>query len=268
MSTFLGQQRPLVIAHRGASSLAPEMTMAAYLKARQDLADGYECDVQLTKDLQPVCFHDTNLNRTSNGFGRLGAKTLAELKKLDYGTWFGEPPTEFTIEQWCSMLTLSELLEFVAAQSTAPIMLIETKHISANGIKLEAASIAAIKKFGLDNHDSTKPRAALMSFSIPALRRARSIDPDLYTVFLLAKKLPALDKLSNFVGSNAWGLGIHLLRTNPELVEQARSNGTQVFVWTVNTPEQIELCLKYKVDVIITDNPAATNQTIARLAAS
>jgi glycerophosphoryl diester phosphodiesterase len=147
-------------------------------------------------------------------------------------------------------------------------MLIETKHISANGIKLEAATITAIKKFGLDNHDPTKPRAALMSFSISALRRAKSIDPDLYTVFLLAKKLPALDKLSSFVGSNAWGLGVHLLRTNPELVEQARSSGIQVFVWTVNTPEQIELCLKYKVDVIITDNPAATNQTIARLAAS
>lgn len=268
MSTFLGQQRPLVIAHRGASAAAPEMTMAAYLKAAQDLADGYECDVQLTKDLQPVCFHDTNLNRTSNGFGRLGAKTLAELKKLDYGSWFGKRPTEFTTEQWSSLVTLTELSQFVAAQSNAPILLVETKHISANGTKLEAAAIATIKNYGLDNHDPTKPRAALMSFSIPALRRAKSMDPNLYTVFLLAKKLPALDKLSDFVGTNAWGLNINLLRTNPELVEQARSRGSQVFVWTVNTHEQIQLCWKYKVDVIITDNPAATNQIIARLAAS
>jgi len=265
MGSFLGQDRPLVIAHRGASALAPEMTMAAYQQAANDHADGYECDVQLTKDLVPVCFHDTNLNRTSNGFGRLGAKNLAELEKLDYGSWFSKPNLNFTDKQWSSLVTLNQLLEFVAAQPNAPIMLVETKHVSSNGLKLEAAAIAAIKNYGLDHLEPTKPRAALMSFSAPALRRAKNIDPNLYTVFLLDKKLPALSAVSDFVGSNAWGLGVHLLRTNPELVEQARSAGRQVFVWTVDTKEQIELCLKFKVDVIITNNPAATRDTINQL---
>jgi glycerophosphoryl diester phosphodiesterase len=265
MGSFLGQQRPLVIAHRGASALAPEMTMAAYQQAVNDLADGYECDVQLTKDLIPVCFHDTNLNRTSNGFGRLGAKTLAELEKFDYGSWFSKPNLQFSEQQWTGLVTLNQLLEFVSAQKNAPIMLVETKHASSNGLKLEAAAIAAIKKYGLDNLDPTKPRAALMSFSVPALRRAKNIDPNLYTVLLLDKRPPALSAISDFVGSNAWGLGVHLLRTNPELVEQARSTGRQVFVWTVDTQEQIELCLKYKVDVIITNNPAATRDTINQL---
>jgi glycerophosphoryl diester phosphodiesterase len=262
MGTFLGQARPLVIAHRGASALAPEMTMAAYQQAANDLADGYECDVQLTKDLVPVCFHDTNLNRTSNGFGRLGAKNLAELERLDYGSWFTKPNLNFSEKHWSSLVTLNQLLEFVAAQKNFPILLVETKHASSNGLKLEAAAIAAIKNYGLAHLDSMKPRAALMSFSVPALRRAKNIDPNLYTVFLLDRKIPALSAVSDFVGSNAWGLGVHLLRTNPELVEQARSTGRQVFVWTVNTQEQIELCLKYKVDVIITDNPATTRYQI------
>jgi len=265
MGSFLGQVRPLVIAHRGASALAPEMTMAAYQQAANDHADGYECDVQLTKDLVPVCFHDTNLNRTSSGFGRVGAKTLAELEKLDYGSWFSKPNLNFTDKQWSSLVTLNQLLEFVVAQNNAPIVLVETKHVSANGIKLEAAVIAAMKNYGLINLDPAKPRAALMSFSVPALRRAKNIDPNLYTVLLLDRKFPALSALSDFVGSNAWGLGVHLLRTNPELVEQARSTGRQVFVWTVNTKEQIELCLKYKVDAIITDNPAQTHLLLEKM---
>lgn len=265
MSTFLGQKRPLVIAHRGASALAPEMTMAAYLQATKDGADGYECDVQLTKDNVPICFHDSTLNRTSNGFGRIGAKTYAELQKLDFGSWFENKNPDYTDEQWSSLLSFETLAKYAAIQNNAPILLVETKHLSQNGLKLEAAAISTIEAAGLVNIDPTKPRAALMSFSIPALRRARNLNPELYSVMLLDRKIPGLVGISRFVNCNAWGLGIHLLRTNPELVELARSNGKQVFVWTVDMKEQIELCLKYKVDVIITNNPAETKSIIARL---
>lgn len=264
MSTFLGQKRPLVIAHRGASASAPELTMAAYLQATADGADGYECDVRLSKDQIPVCIHDNNLNRTSNGFGRVGTKTLAELQKLDFGSWFGSS-IKYSAQEWCSLLTLDALLEYVSQQSSAPIVLVETKHISENGIKLEAATVAAIAKHQLDTLDPTKPRAAVMSFSIPALRRVKKLDPNIYSVLLLDKKPPGLVAISEFLGCNAWGLGVHLLRSNPELVEQARSAGKQVFVWTVDRPEQIELCLKYKVDVIISNKPAETKETITRL---
>ncbi len=262
MSTFLGEKRPLVVAHRGASAVAPELTMAAYLQATKDGADGYECDVRLTKDLIPVLIHDNNLNRVSNGFGRVGAKTYAELSQLDFGSWFGKP-TNYSTEQWCSLLTLDDFLSYAASQTSAPIVLIETKHLSQNGIKLESAVISIINKYSLDTLDPTEPRAALMSFSIPALKRAKRIDSNLYTVFLIDRIPPRLVSLSNFVGSNAWGIGVHLLRTNPELVELARSNGKQVFVWTVDTPEQIKICLKYKVDVIITNHPVQTKNFIA-----
>jgi glycerophosphoryl diester phosphodiesterase len=134
--------------------------------------------------------------------------------------------------------------------------------MSQNGIKLESAVISLINKYGLDTLDHTRPRAAVMSFSIPALKRAKLIDANLYTVFLLDKVWPGLTSLSNFTGSNAWGIGVHLLKTNPEIIELGRSIGKQIFVWTVDTMDQIELCLKYKVDVIITNNPGKIRQIL------
>lgn len=265
MGSFLGQQRPLVIAHRGASAVAPEMTMAAYRQALLDGADGYECDVQLTLDQVPVCFHDTKLDRTSNGFGILGKKEFSELKKLDYGSWFAGSNTQFSEGDWKSLVTLDQLLEFTAAGINAPIVLVETKHRSQNGLKLEAAAIAGISKFELATQDPTKPRAALMSFSIPAIKRARMLAADLYTVLLFDRKVPGIKQITEFLRCNAWGVGVSYLGANPEIVEQARSLGQQIFVWTVDTQAQIELCLKHKVDVIITNHPARTKQIINQL---
>jgi glycerophosphoryl diester phosphodiesterase len=86
----------LNIAHRGARSLAPENTLAAARKALQCGADAWECDVALTADGEPVILHDDTLRRTSNASSvypnrkpwKLQAFTLAELKKLDFGSWF------------------------------------------------------------------------------------------------------------------------------------------------------------------------------------
>lgn len=79
--------RPLVYAHRGSSEALPEHTLAAYLRALDEGADGLECDVRLTRDGHLVCVHDGRLERTSNGRGWVSARTLAELAELDFGSW-------------------------------------------------------------------------------------------------------------------------------------------------------------------------------------
>ena len=79
----------LIIAHRGAPNHAPENTLAAFDVA---LALGFahiELDAQLTRDGVPVVFHDDTLERTTDGSGPLATRTLAELKRLDAGAWFG-----------------------------------------------------------------------------------------------------------------------------------------------------------------------------------
>lgn len=78
----------LVIAHRGASTYAPENTFAAFDLALKMGARHLELDVQTSSDGHLVIIHDDLVNRTSNGFGRVWKHTLAELQALDAGTWF------------------------------------------------------------------------------------------------------------------------------------------------------------------------------------
>jgi len=90
--------RPAVIAHRGASYLAPEETEPAYILARDLGADYLEMDIQRTKDHVLVAFHDDSVERTTNAAkvfpgrekGNIADFTLAELKQLDAGTWFNQ----------------------------------------------------------------------------------------------------------------------------------------------------------------------------------
>ncbi len=82
-----GPGHPFVVAHRGASADKPEHTLAAYDLALREGADGVECDVRLTRDGHLVCVHDRRVDRTSTGTGVVSEMTLAELRRLDYGSW-------------------------------------------------------------------------------------------------------------------------------------------------------------------------------------
>lgn len=79
---------PPVIAHRGASKLAPENTLAAFRRAKEYGAHWVEFDVMLTKCGEAVVIHDETLERTTNGAGRVADFTYAELLTLDAGSWF------------------------------------------------------------------------------------------------------------------------------------------------------------------------------------
>jgi glycerophosphoryl diester phosphodiesterase len=80
--------RPWVIAHRGASGLAPENTLTAFILAVEQGAHGIECDLRLTRDGHVVICHDASVQRTTNGHGLVHEHTLAELRLLDAGYAF------------------------------------------------------------------------------------------------------------------------------------------------------------------------------------
>src|SRR6185369_5236115 len=102
-------------AHRGSSYRHAEHTLDAYLLAIEEGADGLECDVRLTRDGHLVCLHDSRLDRTSDGRGRVSVQTLADLERLDFG-------------RAAKVLTLQSLLD-VALDAGRPLrLLIETKH--------------------------------------------------------------------------------------------------------------------------------------------
>ena len=78
---------PLIVAHRGLLRVAPENTLANF-RACLELRLGFEFDVQRSKDGHLVCIHDSTLNRTTNGSGKVAELTLAEIRQLDDGSWF------------------------------------------------------------------------------------------------------------------------------------------------------------------------------------
>ncbi|WP_025618088.1 glycerophosphodiester phosphodiesterase [Salinispora cortesiana] len=258
---------PLVFAHRGSSYDLPEHTLAAYLRALDEGADGVECDVRLTRDGHLVCVHDRRLDRTSNGHGPVSTRTLAELERLDFGSWHPGPALtdgdEGLDESYLRLLTLDRLLEAVRAAGRPVRLLIETKHPSRYGRHVEGRLVRL-----LDRHGLTVPRpdhplqVTVMSFSLLAVRRLRALAPALPTVLLL-DRLPRGLRLSRLpFGIQVAGPGLALVRSRPALVPALRAAGNRVYVWTVNDPSDLELVLATGVDGIITDRPAPT---LARL---
>ncbi|MFJ6199484.1 glycerophosphodiester phosphodiesterase [Micromonospora sp. NPDC092111] len=257
---------PLVFAHRGASADLPEHTLAAYLRALDEGADGLECDVRLTRDGHLVCVHDRRLDRTSNGHGLVSARTLAELETLDFGSWHPGAPTdgdEALDDSHTRLLTLERLLTAVLAAGRPVRLLVETKHPSRYRGDVERRLVTMLRRFGLAEPGPDDPvQVTVMSFSPLAVRRVRELAPALPTVLLL-EVLPRWLRLSRLpFGARIAGPGIGLVRARPHLVPTLRAAGHQVYVWTVNEPDDLELVLDAGVDGVITDRPA---RALARL---
>ncbi|WP_444949342.1 glycerophosphodiester phosphodiesterase [Micromonospora ureilytica] len=251
---------PLVFAHRGASFDLPEHTLAAYLRALDEGADGLECDVRLTRDGHLVCVHDRRLDRTSNGRGLVSARTLAELDALDFGSWHpgsapnGDLPPD---ESHTRLLTLARLLDAVLAAGRPVRLLVETKHPSRYGSNVERRLVSLLRRYGLADPAPYDPvQVTVMSFSPLAVRRVHELAPTLPTVLLL-EVLPRWLRLGRLpFGARIAGPGIGLVRARPQLLPALRAAGNQVYVWTVNEPTDLELVLAAGVDGIITDRPA------------
>ena len=113
--------RNKIIGHRGASMYAPENSASSLEVASSFGLEWVETDVQITLDNKLVIFHDEKLDRTSNGEGFLALQKLAELKKLDIGSWFSE---EFTGEK---ILTFVEFLDLIKKYEFS--LQLEIKHM-------------------------------------------------------------------------------------------------------------------------------------------
>ncbi|RZU51093.1 glycerophosphoryl diester phosphodiesterase [Krasilnikovia cinnamomea] len=256
----MSADRPLVFAHRGSSEALPEHTLAAYLRALDEGADGLECDVRLTRDGHLVCVHDRRLDRTSNGRGLVSGKTLAELDALDFGSWHpsaGDDPLDDPPNpDRTRLLTLDRLLGAVRDSGREVRLLIETKHPSRYGADVERRLVELLGRHGLAAPRPDDPvRVTVMSFAALALRRVRTLAPGVPTVYLLELLPPGVSRGRLPFGARIAGPGIGLLRTRPQLVAALRAAGHGTYVWTVNTEAELDLALAQGVDGVITDRP-------------
>ncbi|KMV15170.1 hypothetical protein ACT17_26295 [Mycolicibacterium conceptionense] len=234
-----------VVAHRGASHDFPEQTRAAYTEALRQGADALECDVRLTKDGELVLIHDKTVDRTSNGTGRVGDMTLAELQALDFDGH--------------GILTLDEFIQLAQDAEQPVTLFIETKHPAQQGLKIEREVVAALERHGLTNPGPDQlVKAAVISFSPDALVRVRMAAPNVPTVLLG----PSARYLAGIVGATAIGPSIETLRNNPELVGAAASRGLSTYCWTVNNEADVQFARDLGVDWIATDHPGRTDALV------
>ncbi|MQY35741.1 putative glycerophosphodiester phosphodiesterase 1 [Streptomyces sp. RB17] len=271
------QRSVQVVAHRGASEDAPEHTLAAYKKAIEDGADALECDVRLTADGHLVCVHDRRVNRTSNGRGAVSALELADLAALDFGSWKPreswhgrdeEPDWEHRPEdrEETSVLTLERLLELVSDAGRRVELAIETKHPTRWAGQVEERLLTLLKRFGLDAPASAaESQVRIMSFSARSLHRVRTAAPTLPTVYLVQFLTPRLRDGRLPAGVRIAGPSIRIVRNNPAYVERLQRAGHGVHVWTVNEPEDVDLCVKLGIDAIITNRPRAVLRQLGRV---
>jgi glycerophosphoryl diester phosphodiesterase len=109
----------------------------------------------------------------------------------------------------------------------------------------------------LDSYGWTRKGSPVrvMSFSYVALNRIKKLAPDL-DVVMLVDRVYAFQLTKNLLGTD-WiaGPGIDLLRDNPRFRSRLARSGRPIHVWTVNTPEDLDLCVELGVEAVITDTP-------------
>lgn len=239
-----------IIAHRGLNGLYPENTRRAFEEALKLDIVGVECDVNLSKDGHVVVIHDLTVDRTSDGSGAVADLTLEELRALNFGLNFGEAQDPQQI------MTLDELLTLVDDHPGKHI-LIETKHPSPFGAKLEEAVAAVLRDRGMDADE----RVHLISFNPEAIERFEELLPELET-FLLIDPEPLLTGRGpapfEKVGTCGVGPSVWQAQAQPEILTGARS-----YVWTVNLPKEMLWLRDRGASLIGTDLPHIAAETFA-----
>jgi glycerophosphoryl diester phosphodiesterase len=236
-STGRGEERTAtlrVIAHRGASGTAPENTLAAFQRAEALGAHMIELDVQLSRDAEVVVFHDTRLERTTNGRGAVGERTLAALRRLDAGAWFAP---RFVGER---VPTLVEVLRAVAL----PVN-VELKPGIHDLEERVLAAVHAAQALG---------RVLFSSFDPCALERLRARAPEA-SLAVLWQTQPISDALR--LAKRVVARALHLRKdaATAETLASAVAAGLTVSVWTVNDPAEIRRLAAGGVTGVFTDYP-------------
>jgi glycerophosphoryl diester phosphodiesterase len=231
--------RPLIIAHRGASAYAPENTLSVIKKAIEMNSDGIELDVQLSKDGHVVIIHDSTVNRTSNGNGKVKNLTLKQLKDLDYGSWFSK---EFKNESIC---TLEEVFCYLKDYKGLINVEIKKEWLQFNSIEKKVADLIA--KYDL------RDRTIVSSFSTLSLLKIKRIDKNIQTGILYSSSTKRLILFAEFFKMDA----IHPWYQNvtKDVKKIAVKDNLKINTYTVDEPKEIKKLADLGVDGIITNVP-------------
>ncbi|MGL6167467.1 MAG: glycerophosphodiester phosphodiesterase [Fusobacteriaceae bacterium] len=228
-----------ILAHRGSSGSAPENTISAFKKAILDGCDGFEFDVQQTKDGKMVVFHDWTLERTSNGKGYLREHTLEELKMLDVGSWFHE---KFNGER---IPTLEETLDIIPNHL---LINIELKEEFSRERGSEKILLDILKKYKNKN-------IIVSSFSHNLLKNLKQLESSIRIGLLVESHLLNLDKYIENLGFDIVAYHPSKSFVSEKDIKYLKSKKIDVNVWTVNSVEDVKVLKNMGATRIITNFP-------------
>ena len=233
-----------IVAHRGDRTVAPENTMPA-LQAALDGPMGYvETDIQLTKDLVPVLMHDTWVNRTTNGNGRVGDLTLAQLQELDAGAWYSPA---FAGTRVPTLESLLSALQASAASDREPKALLELKGFwSVEEVRIVTDLIGQYDVGRL---------VILSSFDRVTLQHAQEVDETIPRA-VITRTLPSDPvRFARLYGAVAIITSHAAVEADRWAVDRIHRAGLGILLYTLNSKPHWSSALTLGVDGIITDRP-------------
>jgi glycerophosphoryl diester phosphodiesterase len=208
--------------------------MAAYRGAIEQGALGFECDIRVTKDEVLVLWHDANMKKEAKNAAIIANSTYEQIKQI-----------------YPAAMTLNDLLDLAIENKKS--LALETKHPVPTGNRVEELIIAelhkredAIRKSGIE--------IAIMSFSWFAIEKIKKMDSTIKTVMLLHDFNQKLSR--RFTSAQVIGPSVEMIKKSPELVTEIKKSGKELYVWTVDSTEDLQYCASVGVDIVMTNRPA------------
>ena len=277
-------KKKTVVAHRGASAYAPEHTLAAYKLAIEMGADYVEQDLAVTKDGVLICLHDASLERTTNveevfpnravsisleGKTRrawvANDFTLAEIKRLDAGSWFDK---KFAAEK---ILTFDEAVAIVRGKAGMFPELKTPEIYEGRNVDFEKLVADALDKHGLRGpRADPKTPIILQTFGQSSARQLAQIKIGVPVVLLLGddEGFKTAEQIKAWKGIvQGFGPAKNIVWNNPNFVKWAHAEGMSVTPYTFRasdtakagfkdvSEEMAHYLYKFDVDALFTDNP-------------
>ena len=244
----------LVLAHRGANKIAPQNTLPAFEKAIQFNADGIETDVHLCKDGELVICHNYTVDATSNGKGSIDEMTFAELRELDFGSYFSNDFKGVKLPTLAELLTLVKNMQLINIEIKAP----------KKDNDLVKRVVEEVYKFGIEKN------SIISCFNPECIKQVKDIDENIKTALLYED-----DELGNEIMTFGVAKYCQQLKadaahphrnliTHKEIID-LHNLGIAVNPWTVNLKEDIIKLTNWGCDALITDIPDYCRQVLKEI---
>ena len=225
-----------IYGHRGASLYLPEMSFVAYFEAVEQGADGFECDLRLSKDGYLILWHDDDMQRMAGSPLKIADSTLREIQEV------------------FPAMIFEELLSIAIDEKKN--LALETKHpvptrgaVEKKLFEVLASNADLIKESGIE--------ISIMSFSWLAVQRAKRAGYK--AVYLIEHKWQRL-----FCFVDAVGPSVEILKRHKGFAKKVKASGKRLFVWTVNTEDDAKALIGSGADVVMSDAPGALREYLSQ----